>query len=164
MKRRGGACAVGLALAACLLVAGCGRTFGAADVTSTTAKSTSSIPPTTGPRLRGGYLASHSNGGIFVQITMTTATAFEGSVMVHLEYRDGPVDERNHLTGVVSRTDVIFRFDHGPDWRWGSSWSGSLNAAGFTMNLPTEDGSLFPAEFRKADVEDYNRAVQQAKP
>jgi hypothetical protein len=95
---------------------------------------------------------------------MTTATAFEGSVVIHLEYRDGPVDERNHFTGVVSGTDVIFRFDDSPDWRWGSSWSGSLDDGGFVMNLPMRDGSLLPAEFQGANVEDYNRAVKQAKP
>jgi hypothetical protein len=38
--------------------------------------------------------------------------------------------------GVLSQTDVIFRFDGSRDWRWGSSWSGSLNSAGFTMSLP----------------------------
>jgi hypothetical protein len=35
----------------------------------------------------------------FVQITMTSATEFEGSVAVHLEFRDETVDERNHFTG-----------------------------------------------------------------
>ena len=95
---------------------------------------------------------------------MTTATKFEGSVAVHLEFRDGTVDERNHFTGVLSQTDLIFRFDNSPDWRWGSSWSGSLNGAGFAMNLPTGGGSLAALEFREADVEDYNRAVKQAKP
>jgi len=165
MKRRGGAYLLGLGLAASLVAAACGRTFGgAADVTSTTARSTTIPPTTTGPRLWGGYLASASNGGIFVQITMTTATEFEGSVVVHLEYHDETVDERNHFTGVVSRPDIIFRFDDSPNWRWGSSWSGSLNGAGFTMNLPARDGSLIPAEFRDAEVADYNRAVKQAKP
>jgi hypothetical protein len=109
-------------------------------------------------------LPATPNGGIFVQLTMTTATAFEGSVVVHLEYRDGPVDERNHFAGVVSGTDIIFRFDDSPQWRWGSSWSGSLDGAGFTMNLPTADGSLEPAEFFRAAVKDYNQAVEQAKP
>ena len=80
------------------------------------------------------------------------------------QFRDGTVDERNHFTGVVSQTDLIFRFDDSPDWRWGSSWSGSLNGAGFTMNLPTRGGSLAALEFREADVKDYNSAVEQAKP
>ena len=166
MTRRGGACAAALVLAACLLAAGCGRSLGGAvGATSTTARSTTTIPPTTiGPQLRGGYLASDSIGGIFVQITMTTATEFEGSIAVHLEFRDGTVDERNHFTGVLGQTELIFRFDDSPDWRWGSSWSGSLNGAGFAMNLPTGGGSLAALEFREADVEDYNRAVKQAKP
>jgi hypothetical protein len=167
MKCRGGIFLMGLGLAACLLASGCGRTVGgAADATSTTATSTTTtVPPTTtGPQLRGGYLASYPFGGIFVQITMTTATEFEGSVAVHLEFRDETVAERNHFTGVLSQTDLIFRFDDSPDWRWGSSWSGSLNGAGFTMNLPTRGGSLAALEFREAEVEDYNRAVKQAKP
>jgi hypothetical protein len=63
---------LGQILTACLVAAACGRTFGgAADATSTTARSTTTTiaPTTTGPRLWGGYLASASNGGIFVQIT-----------------------------------------------------------------------------------------------
>jgi hypothetical protein len=95
---------------------------------------------------------------------MTTETEFEGSVAVHLEYREGTVDERNHFTGVLTQTDVIFRFDDSPDWRYGSSWSGTLHGAGFTMNLPTASGSLVALEFGEADVEDYNRAVERAKP
>jgi hypothetical protein len=166
MKRRGGACVGGLALAGCLLAAACGRSFGgAAGATSTTAGATTTIPPTTTrPQLRGGYLSSDSIGGIFVQITMTSATEFEGSVAVHLEFRDGTVDERNHFTGVLSQTDLIFRFDDSPDWRWGLSWSGSLDSSGFTMSLPTGAGSLAALAFREADVEEYNRAVKQAKP
>jgi hypothetical protein len=166
MKRRGATCLAGLGLAACLLAAGCGRAVGdAAHATSTTALPTTTVPPTTiGPQLQGGYLASYPIGGIFVQITMTSATEFEGSVVVHLEFRDETVDERNHLTGVLSQTDLIFRFDDSPNWRWGSSWSGSLNGAGFAMNLPTGGGSLAALEFREAEVEDYNRTVKQAKP
>jgi hypothetical protein len=114
----------------CPLVGGCVRSSGGATaVTGTTAASTTTTTPsaTTGPKLRGGYLARWTNGGIFLQITMTTATAFEGSVTLHLEYDDGLVDERSHFTGVVNKSDLTFRFDHSTDWRWGSSWSGSLS-------------------------------------
>jgi hypothetical protein len=122
MKRPGATCLAGLAV--CLLAAGCGRTVGeAAHATSTTAQPpTTAAPTTTAPQLRGGYLASYPFGGIFVQITMTSATEFEGSVVVHLEFRDETVDERNHFTGVLSQTDLIYHFDDSPDWRWGSSW------------------------------------------
>ena len=168
MKRRGGACAVGLALAACLLAAGCDRTVGgrsaAATSTSSTVTTTTVPPTTTGPQLRGGYLFGGPNGGVFLQITMTNASEFEGSAVVHLEFGDQTVDERNHFTGVVGQTDLIFRFDDNPDWRWGSSWSGSLSGSGFTMNLPTGTGRLVPADFREADVADYNKVVKQAKP
>jgi hypothetical protein len=95
---------------------------------------------------------------------MTTATEFEGSVVVHLEYSDGPVDEQNHFTGVVSGTDVTLRFDDSPNWRLGSSWSGSLDGTAFTMNLPARNAGLLPAQFLGATVDDYNRAVKQAKP
>lgn len=134
-------------------------------MTRTTARSTVTIPPaTTGPQLWGGYLARGSNGGIFVQITMTTATAFEGSVSLHLEYDDGPVDAQNHFTGMLSKTDVIFHFDDDPAWEWGLSWSGSLVGTGFTVNLPTRKGTLDAAEFRDATVDDYNAAVEEARP
>jgi hypothetical protein len=166
MKRRGATCLAGLGLAACLLAAGCGRTVGdAAHATSTTAQPTTTVAPTTtAPQLQGGYLFSDSIGGIFVQITMTSATEFEGSVVVHLEFRDETVDERNHFIGVLSQTDLIFRFDDSPDWRWGSSWSGSRNGAGFTMNLSGGGGRLAALEFREAEVEEYNRTVKQARP
>jgi hypothetical protein len=95
---------------------------------------------------------------------MTTETEFEGSVALHLEYREETVDERNHFTGVLSQTDVTFRFDDSPDWRYGSSWSGTLHSAGFTMNLPTASGSLAALEFDEADVDDYNRTVKRATP
>jgi hypothetical protein len=95
---------------------------------------------------------------------MTTATAFEGSVTLHLEYDDGPVDERNHFTGVLNKTDITFRFDDSTDWRWGSSWSGSLDGTGFTVHLPTRKGTLVTAEFQDATVDDYNAAVEEARP
>jgi hypothetical protein len=167
MRCRIGVYVVRLALATCLLAGGCGGTSGGATaVTRTTARltTTTTLPTATGPQLSGGYLARETNGGIFVQITMTTAPTFEGSVSLHLEYADETVDERNHFTGVLDMSAIAFHFDDHPDWRWGSSWSGFLDGEGFTVQLPTGEGTLMTAEFRNASVDDYHAAVEQARP
>jgi hypothetical protein len=157
-------------LAVFLLATGCGRgpVGGTVAATSTTTSTTATTVPTmttVGSQLFGDYLARWSNGGIFVQITMTTATAFEGSVILHLEYQaDDDIDLRNHFTGVLSSTDVLFRFDDDPDWGLGSSWSGSLISGGFNVQLPVPNGTLYTVEFRDGTVDDYNAAVRAARP
>jgi hypothetical protein len=157
---------LGLTLAVALIGSGCGRTTGrvAAASSSTTTTATTTPPTTTRPQLSGGYLFSASFGAIYLQITMVTATTFQGSLSLHLVLSDSTEDARNHFTGAVSEDDVYFQFDpSNTEWRWGSSWSGSTTSNGFTVNLPAADGSLMAVPFEAGTVDEYNTAVKKAR-
>jgi hypothetical protein len=168
MDRRRRTRLLGLTLAAALVASGCGRTSGRVAATSsstTTTTATTQPPATTGPQLSGGYLSSSPRGAIFLQITMVAATTFQGSVILHLLFRDGPEDARNHFTGAVSEDDITFQLDpDNTEWKWGSSWSGSVTPDGFMVNLAATTGSLVTIGFEAATVDEYNTAVKKARP
>jgi hypothetical protein len=167
---------VGLTLAGCLLATSCTGTSGrsaavASTSTSTTTTTTTRPPTTTTPRLSGGYLAKWSIGGMLLRLTMTGPTTVEGLAVYRFLFDDGPSQGQAAISGTVSNDEPILRLkpaDTGPrGWYLGTNWSGRLDPAtgGFTIDLPSPTtGELLMIEFLPATVEDYNRALRNAKP
>jgi hypothetical protein len=167
---------VGLALVGCLLATSCGATSGrsaaVASTSSTSTTTTTTRPPTTtSPPLSGGYLAKWSIGGMLLRLTMTGPNTIEGLAIYRFLFDDGPSHGEAAISGTVSHNEVVLRLkpaDTGPrGWYLGTLWSGRLDAAtgGFTIDLPSPTtGELLRIDFRPATVDDYNRALRNAKP
>ena len=168
---------VGLILAGCLLATSCAGTSGkSAAVASTSSASTTTTtttrpPTTTSPPLSGGYLAKWSIGGMLLRLTMTGPNTVEGLAVYRFLFDDGPSQGQAAISGTVSNDELILRLkpaDTGPrGWYLGTNWSGRLDPAtgGFIIDLPSPTtGELLTIEFLPATVEDYNRALRNAKP
>jgi hypothetical protein len=168
---------VGLTLAGCLLATSCAGTSGksaavaSTSSTSTTTTTTTRPPTTTSPPLSGGYLAKWSIGGMLLRLTMTGPNTVEGLAVYRFLFDDGPSQGQAAILGTVSNDELILRLkpaDTGPrGWYLGTNWSGRLEPAigGFTIDLPSPTtGELLTIEFLPATVEDYNRALRNAKP
>ncbi len=143
-----------------------------ASTTSTSTTTTTTRPPaTTSPPLSGGYLAKWSIGGMLLRLTMTGPNTVEGLAVYRFLFDDGPSQGQAAISGTVSNDELILRLkpaDTGPrGWYLGTTWSGRLDPAtgGFTIDLPSPTtGELLTIEFLPATVEDYNRALRNAKP
>jgi hypothetical protein len=171
---RGRITLLSLALAACLMAAGCaGGSGGAAAVASSTSTSTTTAKPptTTSPPLSGGYLAKWPIGGIFLRLTMTGPNTTEGLAVYRFVFDDGPSRGEAAVSGTVSNSEMVLRLkpaDTGPrGWYLGTNWSGRLDAAsgGFTIDLPSPTtGELLSIDFVPATAEEYNTAIKNARP
>ena len=168
---------VGLALAGCLLTSSCGGASGRSTAvastssTSTTTTTTTRPPTTTSPPLSGSYLAKWSIGGMLLRLTMTGSKTVEGLAVYRFLFDDGPSHGEAAISGTVSNAELVLRLkptDTGPrGWYLGTLWSGRLDATtgGFTIDLPSPTtGELLAIEFLPATVDDYNRALRNAKP
>jgi hypothetical protein len=168
---------VGLTLAGCLLASSCGGTSGRSTAVastsspSTTTTTTTRPSTTTSPPLSGGYLAKWSIGGMLLRLTMTGPKTVEGLAVYRFLFDDGPSHGEAAISGTVSNDELVLRLqpaDTGPrGWYLGTIWSGRLDAAtgGFTIDLPSPTtGELLAIEFLPATVDDYNRALRNAKP
>ena len=138
--------------------------------TSTTT-TTTTRPPTTSPPLSGSYLAKWSIGGMLLRLTMAGPNTVEGLAVYRFLFDDGPSHGEAAISGTVSNEELFLRLkpaDTGPrGWYLGTIWSGRLDAAtsGFTIDLPSPTtGELLAIEFLPATVDDYNRALRNAKP
>src|SRR5919198_3345984 len=161
MDVRGGVRVLAMVFGVSLLAGACARAGWHPAAAPTTSRSTSRLAPTTtGPQLSGGYLAQWTNGGIFVQLTMTGPDSFEGTAVFRLLFKDGPKGGTNHFTGSASGDSLVFRFDpHLDQGRWPtfwSAWSGSLFLDGtFTVQLPSPEGGLAEARFVRGTAVEY---------
>jgi hypothetical protein len=138
---------------------------------STTTTTTTRPPTTTSPPLSGSYLAKWSIGGMLLRLTMTGPNTVEGLAVYRFLFDDGPSQGQAAISGTVSNDELILRLkptDTGPrGWYLGTNWSGRLDPATgrFTIDLPRPTtGELLTIEFLPATVEDYNRALRNAKP
>jgi hypothetical protein len=108
---------------------------------------------------------------MLLRLTMTGPNTVEGLAVYRFLFDDGPSQGQAAISGTVSNDELILRLkpaDTGPrGWYLGTNWSGRLDPArgGFTIDLPSPTtGELLTIEFLPATVEDYNRALRDAKP
>jgi hypothetical protein len=108
---------------------------------------------------------------MLLRLTMTGPNTVEGLAVYRFLFDDGPSRAKQPSREPVSNDEPILRLkpaDTGPrGWYLGTNWSGRLDPAtgGFTIDLPSPTtGELLTIEFLPATVEDYNRALRNAKP
>ena len=108
---------------------------------------------------------------MLLRLTMTGPNTVEGLAVYRFLFDDGPSQGQAAISGTVSNDELILRLkpaDTGPrGWCLGTNWSARLDPAtdGFTIDLPSSTtGELLTIEFLPATVEDYNRALRDAKP
>jgi hypothetical protein len=168
---------VGLALAGCLLASSCGGTsarstaVASTSSTSITTTTTTRPPTTTSPPLSGSYLAKWSIGGMLLRLTMTGSKTVEGLAVYRFLFDDGPSHGEAAISGTVSHDELVLRLkpaDTGPrGWYLGTimEWPPWLCYRRLHHGLPSPTtGELLAIEFLPATVDDYNRALRNAKP
>jgi hypothetical protein len=128
-------------------------------------------PTTTSPPLSGSYLAKRSIGGMLLRLTMTGSKTVEGLAVYRFLFDDGPSHGEAAISGTVSNDELVLPLkpaDTGPlGWYLGTIWSGRLDSAtgGFTIGLPSPTtGEPLAIKFLPATIDDYNRALRNAKP
>jgi hypothetical protein len=150
--------AIGVSLAVMPFVAGCGGGGGsgtpsAQPPTGTSAKTQQTgTPSATSQR---GFLATASNGALFIQWTRTANTV-RGTLSEAYTSLADPThaqSESHSFTGVISGSSVTLTLDSG------TNWNGTLNGSNVTLSYANSDGSLQTFDFHPGSVAEYNAAV-----
>ena len=102
---------------------------------------------------------------------MTGPKTVEGLAVYRFLFDDGPSHGEAAVTGTVSSGELILRLkpaETGPrGWYLGTIWSGRLDPAtgGFTIDLPSPTtAELLTIDFLPATVDEYNKALRNARP
>lgn len=126
-----------------------------ATTTPSSATSASSAPA--GASGLEGYLASLTNGAVFIQWTEVGGAVTGSAEAVYLNGATTNV-EHETVTGDIEGSSLTLSVD--PDGLYGTSnLSGQFQGSGFVLSIPNNDGALVPVTFDPGTAADFDSDV-----